>query len=128
MNHNLKTLALGTVLCTTLLSMASCGDELPDPIVLPRTLVDIHTDWSGIDAQQRPQQYVLSVNGDNYNVASDTYQMELKSNRDYTFLAYVPVLGVDVNDGIATQRKKDKCLMVQLGQKLLFCSCLLFLL
>ena len=102
MNHNLKTLALGTVLCTTLLSMASCGDELPDPIVLPRTLVDIHTDWSGIDAQQRPQQYVLSVNGDNYNVASDTYQMELKSNRDYTFLAYVPVLGVDVNDGIAT--------------------------
>lgn len=102
MNHNLKTLALGTVLCTTLLSMASCGDELPDPIVLPRTLVDIHTDWSGIDAQQRPQQYVLSVNGDNYNVASDTYQIELKSNRDYTFLAYVPVLGVDVNDGIAT--------------------------
>lgn len=102
MNHNLKTLALGTVLCTTLLSMASCGDELPDPIVMPRTLVDIHTDWSGIDAQQRPQQYVLSVNGDNYTVASDTYQMELKSNRDYTFLAYVPVLGVDVNDGIAT--------------------------
>lgn len=102
MNHNLKTLALGTVLCTTLLSMASCGDELPDPIMLPRTLVDIHTDWSGIDAQQRPQQYVLSVNGDNYTVASDTYQMELKSNCNYTFLAYVPVLGVDVNDGIAT--------------------------
>ena len=102
MKHNLKQYALCAALASAAMTVASCGDDLPDPIVLPRTAVDVQVDWSAAGAAQRPQSYVLDINGEQRTVTTESCHVELKSNNDYTFLAYVPVLGITVSDGSAT--------------------------
>lgn len=89
-----RCLLLGAVLA----SLASCADDLPEPIVQPRTAVTVQTDWSGIGEQNIPASYILAVNGEQQTMTATTTQLVLKSNNDYTFVAYVPVYGFAVSD------------------------------
>lgn len=102
MKRILKSISYMAVMATAVATFSSCEDELPDPIVKPRTAVTIQTDWGACGLNNVPNSYFLSVNDEVSTVSGNTQQLTLKSNNDYTFRCYNGASHITVAEARAT--------------------------
>lgn len=79
-------------------ALSSCGDELPEPMLKPRTAVTVQTDWSGCGLESEPKTYYMEINGEAFNVSGSTIETTLKSDNDYVFMLYSGTANVTVAD------------------------------
>lgn len=102
MRSILKTISYMAVMVSAITMLSSCGDELPEPQVKPRTQVTIQTDWSACGLENTPNSYFMSVNDEVSTVSGNTQELTLKSDNDYTFLLYTGSSSITVSEGYAT--------------------------
>ena len=69
----IKNMVLGCFALSLLPAITACsGDELPQPIKKPRTMLTLTTDWTGVDKGEKPNSYVVNIN-DSYAISSYTF-------------------------------------------------------
>ena len=90
------------MMASAIATFSSCGDELPEPQMKPRTAVTVNTDWSACGLENEPSSYFMSVNDEVSTVSGNTQQLTLKSDNDYSFLLYTGSSSVTVSDNFAS--------------------------
>ena len=77
----IKNMVLGCFALSLLPAITACsGDELPQPIKKPRTMLTLTTDWTGVDKGEKPNSYVVNINENQYTVENGNNVYELKTN------------------------------------------------
>jgi len=98
----IKNMVLGCFALSLLPAITACsGDELPQPMKKPRTMLTLTTDWTGVDKGEKPNSYVVNINENQYTVENGDNVYELKTNESYAISSYTFAENITITDSIA---------------------------